>query len=47
MSKEEFGGGRPERAGWVRTLAAQADDLSSVPGIHGTERENPLLQVVL
>lgn len=39
--------GGQERAQEAKHFAAQADDLSSIPGVHGMEGENPLLIVVL
>lgn len=39
--------GGQERAQEAKHFAAQADDLSSIPGVHGMEGENPLLLVVL
>lgn len=45
MSKECWGGAGEGTGG--KALAAQANDLSSIPGVHGMEGENPLLLVVL
>lgn len=37
--------GASERAPGVKELAAKAEGLSSIPGIHAMERENPFLKV--